>query len=92
MNNLTLEQELEPVGKYLQGLARTSKKTQRQIATDTKLSVNSVKVVLSGKPGNTKTYDIVARYLGTSFIQAVIAAHQSTKPACEASPVVAKEA
>lgn len=70
-----IEQELEPVGKYLQQLAKSAKKTMRQIATDTKLSVNSVKAAFSGKAGNVKTYDTVATYLGSTFIEAVLAAY-----------------
>jgi len=77
MSNNTLEQDLVVVGNKLLSLAKAQGKTMRQIATDTDLSVNSVKVVFSGTPGNLKTYDAVARYLGTSFVDVVVGCFQS---------------
>ena len=85
MNTTTLEEDLGKIGSYIQGLAKTQKKTLRQIAKDTSLSINSVKVVFSGKPGNIATYDSVARYLGTSFCQAVIDASTSSTTQVEAT-------
>lgn len=71
----TIEADLQPIGTLLQNLSKTQKKTMRQISKDTGLSVNSVKVVFNGERGNVATYDTVARYLGTSFVQAVISAY-----------------
>lgn len=88
-NTSTIEQDLAPVGTWLKSLATSQKKTMRQIASDTKLSVNSVKVVFSGETGNVSTYDIVARYLGSSFIRAVMAAHSPTVTPTATSQVTA---
>lgn len=86
MSNSTIEQDLLIVGMKLQELAKAQKKTMRQIATDTKLSVNSVKVVFSGKVGNISTYDVVARYLGTSFVDVVVVCYPSAPAPVAAVP------
>lgn len=66
--------DMQLVGTYLEGIAKSKKLSLRDVSKGTGLSVNSIKVVFTGKMGTLQTYQAVSEYLGTSFSQAVIAA------------------
>ena len=67
--SIELQHDLSKIGAAIYSLAKDQKQTLRKIAKSTGLSINSVKVVFSGKTGTITTYDTVARYLGTSLFE-----------------------
>lgn len=68
-----VEDSLKAISTYLRDKFTQGKYTYRTVSAMSKLSVNSVKSILTGETANIASYDMVARAVGTSLVTACAA-------------------
>ena len=72
-NPKEIAEEVQSIGDALKLVFDQQKSNLRTIAKYSDMSVNSVKAVLSGKTANIASYSLVAKALGTTLVDVVVA-------------------
>lgn len=84
---LDITEEINKIASALKQRYDNSKENLRNISRFSGLTVNSIKAVLNGKTANIASYSLVAKALGTTLIDIIVASCHTDKTNCSVTPL-----